>query len=95
MAPFSRPQAITGPTADRKTVIEAIAGIRPGGRHVDTRLPRRVCGRLPANEDRRAIILISDGYDENSVDRLEDALRARSARVAVTSSVSGAWPAFR
>ena len=85
VAPFSRHlQAITGPTADRKTVIEAIDAIRPSGGTSILDSLVELCGRLPANDDRRAIILISDGYDENSVSTLEDALAAaRSARVTV------------
>ncbi len=35
--------------------------------------------RLPAGEDRRSVILISDGYDEHSVSKFEDALAAVKA----------------
>ena len=85
VAPFSKHlQAITGPTADRQTVIEAIDAIRPSGGTSILDSLVELCERLPADEDRRAIILISDGYDENSVSSVDDALAAaKSARVTV------------
>jgi VWFA-related protein len=43
-----------------------------------------LCGRLPAGDDRRAVILISDGYDENSASTLDQALAAaKNAKVTV------------
>ena len=85
VAPFSRHlQALTGPTADKKTVVEAIDAIRPSGGTSILDALVELCGRLPANDDRRAVILISDGYDENSVSTLDDALAAaKGARVTV------------
>ena len=51
----------------------------------------------PGVEGRRAIVLITDGYDENSTTTFDEALAARegSARRRSTSSPSAASPAFR
>jgi VWFA-related protein len=85
VAPFSKHlEAITGPTADRRTVVEAIDAIRPSGGTSILDSLVELCQRLPVSEDRRAVILISDGYDENSVSNIDQALAAaKSARVTV------------
>jgi VWFA-related protein len=85
VAPFSKHlEAITGPTADRRTVVEAIDAIRPAGGTSILDSLVELCERLPVSEDRRAVILISDGYDENSVSNLDQALAAaKNARVTV------------
>jgi VWFA-related protein len=77
VAPFSRKvEAVTGPTNDRATAIEAIGAIRSHGgtaiMDVLTDLPRLAegtAGRLTA-------VLITDGYDEHSSRTIEDAIRA-------------------
>jgi Ca-activated chloride channel family protein len=77
VAPFSRKvEAVTGPTNDRVTAIEAIGAIRSRGgtaiMDVLTDLPRLAegtTGRLTA-------VLITDGYDEHSSKTIEDAIRA-------------------
>jgi VWFA-related protein len=75
VAPFSRNLgAITGPTADRATIVEAIAAIEPGGgTAILDSLP--VAAKLvPAAEGRHVIILVTDGYDEHSHMSFEDAI---------------------
>jgi Mg-chelatase subunit ChlD len=77
VAPFSkRLGAITGPTGDRKTITEAIQHIEPSGGTAILDTLIELSARLPAGEDRRSVILISDGYDEHSVSKFEDALAA-------------------
>src|SRR5262249_4163701 len=68
--------ALTGPTDDRRTVASAITRTHAGGgtAMLDalTALPRLLGGAT----GRQAVVLITDGYDENSSRTAEDALRA-------------------
>ena len=77
VAPFSkRVGAVTGPTDDRATVLEAIRAIRAHGGTaiVDALadLPRLLEGAT----GRQAVVLITDGYDEHSATSIEDAARS-------------------
>jgi Ca-activated chloride channel family protein len=75
VVPFSRTLgAVTGPTADRATIVEAIAHVEPGGgTAILDSLP--AAGRLvSAMEGRHVIILVTDGYDEHSVTTFADAI---------------------
>jgi Ca-activated chloride channel family protein len=75
VVPFSQTLgAVTGPTADRATIADAIAQIAPrGGTAILDALP--VAARLvSATEGRHVIILVTDGYDENSSTTVEDAI---------------------
>jgi VWFA-related protein len=77
VAPFSKTMgAITGPTNDHETVSDAIARIRSrGGTAIADILID--ASRLVAGIDgRHAFVLITDGYDEHSASRIEDALTA-------------------
>jgi Ca-activated chloride channel homolog len=77
VAPFSkRLSALTGPTADRRTIAEAIEHIEPTGGTAILDALIELAGRLPPAEDRRSVILISDGYDEHSRASFEEALSA-------------------
>jgi VWFA-related protein len=71
--------ALTGPTDDRGTVVSAITRTHAGGgtAMLDalTELPRL----LEAATGRQAVVLITDGYDENSSRNATDALRAVKA----------------
>jgi Ca-activated chloride channel family protein len=77
VVPFSQElAAITGPTDDRATVSEAIARISPrGGTAIMDGLIELV-PHLRGVEGRSAVVLITDGYDEHSESRYEDALAA-------------------
>jgi Ca-activated chloride channel homolog len=67
VAPFSRGVvSVTGPTADRQTVLDAIAAIKPRGGTAILDSLREVAGTLRGEQSRRAVVLITDGYDENS-----------------------------
>ena len=76
IAPFSKEiGAITGPTNDRATIVEAIKAIKPGG---GTAILDSLA-QLPhprAAEGRRALVLITDGYDEHSSTSFDEALAA-------------------
>jgi Ca-activated chloride channel homolog len=75
VVPFSKTLgAVTGPTADRATIVEAIAHVEPqGGTAILDSLP--AAGRLvSAMEGRHVIILVTDGYDEHSVTTFADAI---------------------
>ena len=77
VAPFTRHLAtITGPTGDRKTVLDAVSHIdAAGGTSILDSLVE-IVQKLPSDQGRCAVVLITDGYDENSVISREDALAA-------------------
>ncbi len=80
VVPFTKTLgSITGPTDDRRTVISAIASTQAGGGtallDALTELPQLLQGAT----GRQAVVLITDGYDENSTHSMEDALRAIKA----------------
>ncbi len=79
VAPFSRRILhLTGPTTDRRTALDAIAGIRPaGGTAILDALQEAATG-LSGSTRRKAIVLLTDGYDEHSrakIDATIDTLR--------------------
>jgi VWFA-related protein len=91
VAPFSKTlRAVTGPTSDLRTITDAIEHMAPAGGTAILDTLVELSGRLPppAVEDRRSIILISDGYDEHSVTAFDDAL-ATVKKSALTVYVVG------
>ena len=77
VAPFAkRLAAVTGPTGDRRTIVDAIAHIEPMGGTAILDSLVELTARLPPGEDRRSVILITDGYDEHSTSSFEEALAA-------------------
>jgi len=85
IAPFSKGMgSITGPTQDIPTIRDAIGAIRPTGGTAILDALVSVSKTLQAAEGRRAIVLITDGYDEHSTNTFEDALAAvKSAHATV------------
>ena len=85
VAPFSKTVLpTTGPTADRRTMIDAIEAIRPAGGTAILDAVAEAARSVGAPETRRAIVLITDGYDENSTTSFDDALAAvKQSRVTV------------
>jgi VWFA-related protein len=77
VAPFNAHiGTITGPTNDRGTLAQAIGAMRAGGGTAlldgvieSTRL-------LENSQGRRVVVLITDGYDENSAASVDDVLRS-------------------
>jgi VWFA-related protein len=85
VAPFKRQLGtVTGPTSDHQTILDAVSHIgSAGGTSILDSLVE-VAGKLPATQSRCAIVLLTDGYDENSTTSPEDALAAvKAARVTV------------
>lgn len=85
VAPFTRELgALTGPTADHKTILEAVGHVGSAGGTAILDSLVEVSRKLPAGQERCAVVLITDGYDENSVMSVEEALAAvKAARVTV------------
>jgi Ca-activated chloride channel homolog len=85
VAPFSKTVlSTTGPTDDRRTIIDAIKAIRPAGGTAILDAVAEAARSVGDPETRRAIVLITDGYDEHSTTSYEDALAAaKQARVTV------------
>jgi Ca-activated chloride channel family protein len=79
VAPFSRRiLTVTGPTTDRHTVLRAIAAIAPEGGTAILDALQEAASSLAGDLRRRAIVLVTDGYDEHStveIDATVDALR--------------------
>jgi Ca-activated chloride channel family protein len=85
IAPFSKTVlSTTGPTADRQTIFDAIKAIHPlGGTAILDAVTQTARG-LASTEGRRAIVLITDGYDEHSTSSYQNALAAaKEGRVTV------------
>ena len=91
VAPFSRGLLpLTGPTDDRATVTDAIGSIRSKGGTAILDSLVQLARSLPESTGRRAIILITDGYDENSLATVDEALEVlKSARATVYAVAIG------
>jgi len=77
VAPFAKHlAAVTGPTGDRHTIVDAIKHIEPVGGTAILDSLIELSARLQPGEDRRSVILITDGYDEHSTQTFETALAA-------------------
>ncbi len=80
VVPFAKSLgAITGPTNDRTTVAESIARIQSGGGTAILDSVIALAPLMAAVEGRRALVLITDGYDEHSQKNFEQALAAMKA----------------
>jgi VWFA-related protein len=77
VAPFSRAvTGITGPTRDHATIIDAIGAIKPSGGTAILDALKDVLSGLTTQYERRAIVLITDGYDEHSTSEFKEAVTA-------------------
>jgi VWFA-related protein len=75
VAPFTRHLGpVTGPTDDRKTVLESVGHVEAVGGTAILDSLVEVIQKLPVDRSRRAVVLITDGYDENSVSSIDDVL---------------------
>jgi VWFA-related protein len=80
VAPFNvHVGTITGPTNDGPTITQAIAEMRAGGGTAFLDGLRESTRLLEGLEGRRAIILITDGFDENSTTSVDDVIKAAEA----------------
>ncbi|HWW82032.1 MAG TPA: VWA domain-containing protein, partial [Vicinamibacterales bacterium] len=85
VAPFNaHVRAITGPTADAATITQAITAISSTGGTAILDALLDATDLVRGAEGRRAIILITDGYDENSMAKVEEVLeKAEAAQVTI------------
>jgi len=91
VAPFSKTLgAVTGPTNDRETIMGAIgAAHAEGGTAIFDSL-KQMSDRIAPEPGRHAIILITDGFDENSQETFDDAVEAvKRARATVYAVAIG------
>ena len=73
VAPFSRHILnLTGPSTDRATALAAISNIAPAGGTAILDALREAADGLAGGTRRRAIVLITDGYDEHSTSAFDD-----------------------
>jgi Ca-activated chloride channel homolog len=80
VAPFARRVlSVTGPTDDRQTVADAIRAIHSNGGTAILDSLLQLAHGFPESEGRRVVILITDGYDENSVSGIDDVIAAIKA----------------
>jgi VWFA-related protein len=80
VAPFNRRlRAITGPSRDAATIAQAIDGVSAGGGTAILDCLTELAGRLQDVPGRHVIVLITDGYDEQSTTSFEAALHAVKA----------------
>lgn len=81
VAPFALElKAMTGPTNDRQTIAEAVGAISAAGGTALRDSMIEVAERLSNTPGRRVVVLITDGYDENSRSTIGDAVAAVKAR---------------
>ncbi len=85
VAPFTRSLgAITGPTGDRDTIVGAVHAIAASGGTAISDVLIEASRLVAGTDGRHAIVLITDGYDEHSQAKMDDALTAaQSAHAAV------------
>ena len=77
IAPFAKDiRAVTGPTSDRTTIVEAVRAIQPEGGTAILDSLAKLPQILASSDGRRAVILITDGYDEHSSTSFAEALAA-------------------
>jgi Ca-activated chloride channel family protein len=89
VAPFNhRVGVITGPTDDVKTTTEAIESIKAGGGTAILNAIDETATLLHGVEGRRAIILITDGFDENSTVDVQAAVQKAQAEQVTIYSVA-------
>ena len=82
VAPFNAHMGtVTGPTNDTLTLRQSIATMRAGGGTAMLDSLVESTQLLSVSESRKCIVLITDGYDENSKATLEDAIKAAQVTV--------------
>jgi Ca-activated chloride channel family protein len=77
VAPFTRTLGVvTGPTKDRQTVAEAIDAIKAVGGTSILDCLKALGPKLSGQTTRQVVVLITDGYDEDSTTTFQTALQA-------------------
>jgi VWFA-related protein len=92
VAPFRNTiTTVTGPTRDAATLAEAVTAIKSGGGTAILESLASVAARFGDGPNRRAVVLVTDAYDENSeisVDEVVAALKAAKV-IVYTIAVGG------
>lgn len=89
VAPFRLAiESVTGPTADARTIAEAIAGIKATGGTAILDALASLPDYFAHAEGRQVVILLTDGYDEHSRTRIEEAFKSLQ-RIQATVYVVG------
>jgi VWFA-related protein len=91
IAPFhTELRTITGPTSDVPTISEAIAAMKAGGGTAILDAVYSAVDLIDGMQGRRIIVLVTDGFDENSTLKLDEVVeRAQSSRIAVYALAVG------
>ena len=80
VAPFRKGiMAITGPTRDRGTIADAVSAVTPHGGTAIVDALQQVSERTAEGEGRRVVVLVTDGYDEDSRQTFEATLTSLKA----------------
>ena len=89
VAPFRlKIESVTGPTADAATIADAIAGIQATGGTAILDALASLPDYFARAEGRQVVILVTDGYDEHSRTKIEEAFKALQ-RIQATVYVVG------
>jgi VWFA-related protein len=91
IAPFhTELRTITGPTNDVPTISEAIGAMKASGGTAILDAVFSAVDLIDQMQGRRIIVLVTDGFDENSTLKLEQVIeRAQSARISVYALAIG------
>ena len=91
IAPFhTELRTITGPTHDVSTISEAIAAMKAGGGTAILDAVYSAVDLLDGMQGRRIIVLVTDGFDENSTLKLDQVIeRAQSNQITVYALAIG------
>lgn len=85
VVPFSRTlSAVTGPTADRDTIIEAIGAVRATGGTAILDCLSEAARLLKDAAGRHVVVVLTDGYDEHSSQSEHDTLEAMKQNATTT-----------
>ena len=89
VAPFRLTiESVTGPTTDAATIADAIAGIQATGGTAILDALASLPDYFARAEGRQVVILVTDGYDEHSQTKIEEAFKALQ-RIQATVYVVG------
>jgi Ca-activated chloride channel family protein len=73
IAPFNKSiTSVTGPSNDRATISDAVAAIKPHGGTAIADALLEATDHFPNADGRRVVVLLTDGYDENSKKSFEE-----------------------
>jgi Ca-activated chloride channel family protein len=91
VAPFRTTiTAVTGPTRDAVTLADAVSAIKSGGGTAILEALSAVADRFGDGRNRRAVVLVTDGYDENSQIAIDEVVgKLKAANIVVYSLAIG------